>query len=596
MNDKYKKIRNFTIIAHVDHGKSTLSDYILKICDAKIPSNAPTQVLDDLKLEQERGITIKSTCVTLNYKDYKLHLIDSPGHRDFHTEVKAAVRACETAVLLVDVTSGVLARTLATLEEARNANLKIIPVLNKIDVADEIRINESMLELVNLGFDTDQIHKVSGKTGLGVVDLLNTIINDCDAPMGGTDTLQALVLDCIFDEHVGVRALVRIFSGSITKGDRLKVNDTSFNVLDIKVKSPIFTKVDTLYAGELGFIDTKIKDPRKIVVGDTISIDGKESIMTIDKPKPMVFCILYSEDAKNANDVKDILEKYSLNDLGFSFEVQTSKFYGVCFKCGFLGLLHMEIVCERLLREYKCDLVKAMPNVRYKITPSIASGNPCESYEVYSAYDWPTDTVRYEVQEPIANCKIVIPEKYMGNIYVLITSKRATNMDNEVYNDKIVISCDIPLAEVITGLYDRICTVTSGFGDFDYKESYYMVSDVKKVDIYINNEFVPELSSIVHSSVLQERCRKIVLTLKKHIERCQLKIKIQAKVGGKIYASEEISGFRKDVVSHCYGGDPTRKMKLWEQQKKGKKNLQERHGSSVVKYLNMPVLVREINV
>lgn len=588
------KIRNFIIIAHIDHGKSTLSDSILKKCGIALSKKQQNPTLDDLKSEKDRGITIKSNCVSLNYKGYLLHLIDSPGHRDFNNEVRVAIQACDSAILLVDARSGVSARTLATLEQARAANLYIVPVINKVDVADQNQIEQCMYELMDLGFELEKILQVSGRTGLGVENLLDCIINDCPAPKQWPDNkLRALVIDCFFDKHIGVRILVRVFSGTIKKGDKLQIKDRSFNAVELKIKTPQFEKIDELQAGQLGNIVTQIKNPRDVAVGDIIFSPGLEinDMVGVTKPKAMVFCVLYSDDPDKADIVKDILEKYALNDAAFSFETEMSKVYGMCFKCGFLGLLHMEIVFERLLHEYNCDLVKAMPNVRYKVY--LKNG---EMKEICSAYDWLNENLIDYVEEPLADCIITAPAEYLGNLYSIFTSRRAFNIVTEQgESNKMIIKCSIPLSEVIYGLPDKVCEVTSGFGDFEYLESEYVKTNVGKMSVLINEVEVPELATIVHSDFAVQKARKITEKLAENIDREQIDIKIQAVFQGKILSRDTVKRYMSDVTSGCYGGDITRRKKLWENQAKGKKTMQSRYGAAVASRIDIPKLVKEIN-
>jgi GTP-binding protein LepA len=605
-DDRISRIRNFIIIAHVDHGKSTLSDAILKLCNAPMPTKIASQVLDDLPLEQEKGVTIKSNCVTLEYNGYIFNLIDSPGHRDFDGEIKVAVKLCESAILLVDATCGVSARTLATLQEAKNENLHIIPVINKIDVAEPYQIDQCMMDLMNLGFDMDQVVNVSGKTGAGVDVLLNRIIMDCPAPFEHKlKTKSAVVLDCLFDKHIGVRIIARVLSGVIKVGDKLRINDCNFTVVDLKIKTPVLKSVTTLSAGEFGHIITQIKNPRNVSVGDMI-IDDKDVVIDdglvanmnrfkTNKPKPMVFCVAYPEDSTNGEKVKDILEKYSLNDWGFSFDVQIDTMYGMCFKCGFRGLFHMEVVFARLEMEYNCSLVQTMPNVKYKIYEKNGS-----IHEISSAYDWLDESLIDYVEEPMAECVISVPEKFLGNIYALCMDKRATDLVTDQtdmqtpYGPKYTIKCSIPLAEIIVGLHDKISGLTSGYGDFDYNQSLYVRSDVGELYVHLNGIKVPTFSTIVHTSSAERIARRLVHKILDVIPGEQIEIKIQALLRGRILARETKRPYRKDVTAHCYGGDRTRKMKLLEQQKRGKERMQEAQGEGFSGRIDTAKLAREV--
>ena len=587
-----KKIINFTIIAHVDHGKSTLADAILEACEAKMPHGAGAQFLDDLALERERGITIKSNCVNLKYKGVNLNLIDSPGHNDFNAEVRSSLAACENAVLVVDARSGVSARTVATFNQAKEAGLYIVPVINKIDVATEQQIDSCVIELANMGFDFDDILKISAKTRLGITDLLNAILVRCRSPEIVNGPLQALVLDCLFDKHLGVRLLVRVFAGSVSKADRLECNGCSFKVVDLLIKEPIWGKVNSIDCGEIGTIITQVKDTKTLYPGCTINLEGQltDPILRISKPKPMVYCVWYAEDRNRTDVVAKSLEQYQLNDNAFVFEKENSAVYGLCFKCGFLGLLHMEIVYERLLREYDCELVRAMPNVRYKV--QMKSG---ELREIYSAYDWPEHGDIGKVEEPMSNCVVSCMDEHVGSIYTALTERRAVNIQHNYQEGKNIILADIPLAEVIVGFPEVISSLTSGFGEFDYNLAEYSVCVADKLDILINAVSVPEFSIIVHELFAIAKARKLVDLLKELIPRAQVNIKIQACFRGKIVASSQISRYMSGVTDHCYGGDRTRRDKLLRNQAKGKERMQDLHGSSVASNIDVAKLVKMLN-
>lgn len=568
-----KNIRNFSIIAHIDHGKSTLADRILEKTGAITEREMKSQLLDSMDLERERGITIKLNAVELKYKDYLLHLIDTPGHVDFTYEVSRSLAACEGAILIVDATQGIEAQTIANLYLALSHNLTIIPVINKIDLpnADVERVKKEIVD--NLGFREDEILLVSAKTGVGIDELLDAIVERIEPPKSDNDNLQALIFDSIFDSYKGVIIYTRVFNGKIRVGDKIKMHATKaiYEVVEVGVNTPSPTKRDELSCGEVGYVTASIKSISDVKVGDTIvSVDNSsDALVGYKEIKPMVFCGLYPIDSKKYMDLKEALEKLKLNDAALSYEPETSKALGFGFRCGFLGMLHMDVIEERIEREFNIDLIATSPSVVYEVTLTDSS-----TVLVENPTKLPDRTVIKEIKEPYIKTNIFVPTEYVGPVMELCQDKRGTFVNMEYIDPtRVNIHYEIPLSEIVYDFFDKLKSYTKGYASFDYDFIGNKVSNLVKMDILINGEAVDALSIIVHKDFAYKRGKIIVENLKKIIPRQMFEVPIQATIGNKVIARSDIKAMRKNVLAKCYGGDITRKRKLLEKQKEGKKRM-----------------------
>lgn len=572
---KQENIRNFCIIAHIDHGKSTLADRILDVCHAVTEREKKAQILDSMDLERERGITIKLNAVELKYKDHILHLIDTPGHVDFSYEVSRSLAACEGAILVVDATQGIEAQTLANLYLALDANLKIIPVINKIDLpnADPERVKD---ELVNtIGFERDEIILCSGKTGEGVVELLDAVIERIPAPKSENNDLRALIFDSYFDPYKGVVILVRVFDGSLKVGDKIHFinSEADYEVLELGKHTPHEVKKDKLSAGEVGFISASIKSIEEVEVGDTICHTNKivEPLPGYKPMKPMVFSGIYPIDSTKYNALKEALLKLKLSDAALTFEPETSIALGFGFRCGFLGLLHMEIIQERIEREFNIDIIATSPSVIYEVILSDGS-----TVMVDSPSKMPDPGKISKVLEPFVKANIYVPSEYVGSIMELCQDKRGV-YKNISYMDetRVNVMYELPLSEIVYDFFDKLKSYTKGYASFDYDFIGNRESKLVKMDILLNGEIVDALSVIVHKDFAYKRGKVICENLKKIIPRQMFQVPIQACIGAKVIAREDISAMKKNVLAKCYGGDVSRKRKLLEKQKEGKKRMKQ---------------------
>ena len=572
---KQENIRNFCIIAHIDHGKSTLADRILDICHAVTEREKKAQILDSMDLERERGITIKLNAVELKYKDHILHLIDTPGHVDFSYEVSRSLAACEGAILVVDATQGIEAQTLANLYLALDANLKIIPVINKIDLpnADPERVKD---ELVNtIGFERDEIILCSGKTGEGVVELLDAVVERIPSPKSENNDLRALIFDSYFDPYKGVVILVRVFDGSLKVGDKIHFinSEADYEVLELGKHTPHEVKKDKLSAGEVGFISASIKSIEEVEVGDTICLTNKivEPLPGYKPMKPMVFSGIYPIDSTKYNALKEALLKLKLSDAALTFEPETSIALGFGFRCGFLGLLHMEIIQERIEREFNIDIIATSPSVIYEVILSDGS-----TVMVDSPSKMPDPGKISKVLEPFVKANIYVPSEYVGSIMELCQDKRGV-YKNISYMDetRVNVMYELPLSEIVYDFFDKLKSYTKGYASFDYDFIGNRESKLVKMDILLNGEIVDALSVIVHKDFAYKRGKVICENLKKIIPRQMFQVPIQACIGAKVIAREDISAMKKNVLAKCYGGDVSRKRKLLEKQKEGKKRMKQ---------------------
>ncbi len=568
-----KKIRNFSIIAHIDHGKSTLADRIIEKCGTIEARDMKEQLLDSMDLERERGITIKLNAIELKYKDYILHLIDTPGHVDFTYEVSRSLAACEGAILIIDATQGIEAQTIANLYLAMSHNLTIIPVINKIDLpnADVDRVKKEIID--NLGFRDDEIVLVSAKNGIGIDNLLNKVVEEIPCPKTTSNELQALIFDSIFDPYKGVVIYTRVFNGSIKKGDTIKMKATgaTYEVVEVGVHTPKILLKDVLNAGDVGYICASIKSISDVKVGDTItSVNSNVEALTGYKEiKPMVYCGLYPIDSKKYLELKEALEKLKLNDASLSFEPETSKALGFGFRCGFLGMLHMDVIEERIEREFNIDLIATSPSVIYEVTLTDGS-----VISVENPTKLPDKTLIKSIKEPYIKTNIFVPTLYVGSVMELCQNKRGTfiNMDY-IDTTRVDIHYEIPLSEIVYDFFDKLKSYTKGYASFDYDFIGNKESNLVKMDILINGDIVDALSIIVHKDFAYKRGKVIVENLKKIIPRQMFEVPIQATIGNKVIARSDIKAMRKNVLAKCYGGDITRKRKLLEKQKEGKKRM-----------------------
>lgn len=568
-----KKIRNFSIIAHIDHGKSTLADRIIEKCGTIEARDMKEQLLDSMDLERERGITIKLNAIELKYKDYILHLIDTPGHVDFTYEVSRSLAACEGAILIIDATQGIEAQTIANLYLAMSHNLTIIPVINKIDLpnADVDRVKKEIID--NLGFRDDEIILVSAKNGIGIDNLLKKVVEEIPCPKTTSNELQALIFDSIFDPYKGVVIYTRVFNGLIKKGDIIKMKATgaTYEVVEVGVHTPKILLKDVLNAGDVGYICASIKSISDVKVGDTItSVNSNVEALTGYKEiKPMVYCGLYPIDSKKYLELKEALEKLKLNDASLSFEPETSKALGFGFRCGFLGMLHMDVIEERIEREFNIDLIATSPSVIYEVTLTDGS-----VISVENPTKLPDKTLIKSIKEPYIKTNIFVPTLYVGSVMELCQNKRGTfiNMDY-IDTTRVDIHYEIPLSEIVYDFFDKLKSYTKGYASFDYDFIGNKESNLVKMDILINGDIVDALSIIVHKDFAYKRGKVIVENLKKIIPRQMFEVPIQATIGNKVIARSDIKAMRKNVLAKCYGGDITRKRKLLEKQKEGKKRM-----------------------
>ena len=574
-------IRNFSIVAHLDHGKSTLADRLIQETNTVSLRDMKAQMLDSMDIERERGITIKAQTVRINYtaqngEEYILNLIDTPGHVDFAYEVSRSMRAVEGSLLVVDSTQGVEAQTLANVYHAIDADHEIVPVLNKIDLpaSDCDRVAEQIEDVI--GIDASEAIRVSAKTGQGIVETLEAIVHKLPAPKGTQDApLKAMLVDSWYDSYLGVIVLVRIMDGQLKKGDRIRMmqNGSVHHVDRIGVFRPAMTEIDSLNPGEIGFLTASIKQVRDTRVGDTITHEkkGTETPLPGFKPaQPVVFCGLFPVDAAEFEDLRDSIEKLALNDASFSFEMETSAALGFGFRCGFLGLLHLEVIRDRIEREYDIDLITTAPSVIYDIHMKDGTVE-----QLHNPADMPDLTFVDHIEEPRIKATILVPDEYLGDVLKLCQDRRGIQMDLTYAGSRAMVVYDLPLNEVVFDFYDRLKSVTKGYASFDYQMIGYRQDALVKMSILVNDEPVDALSTMVHRDRAEMRGRAMVEKLKDLIPRHMFKIPIQAAIGGKVIARETLSAMRKDVTAKCYGGDASRKRKLLDKQKAGKKKMRQ---------------------
>ena len=582
MDNKQSRTRNFSIIAHIDHGKSTLADRLIQKTGLVSEREMKDQLLDNMDLERERGITIKLQNIRLVYKakdgnEYFLNLIDTPGHVDFNYEVSRSLAACEGALLVVDAAQGVEAQTLANVYLALDQDLEILPVINKIDLPSA-RPDEIKAEIEDIiGLDASDAPLISAKSGLNIEDVLEAIVEKVPAPTGDKEApLKALIFDSYYDAYKGVVAYVRVFEGSVRKGMTIKMMNTNkkFEVTEVGVMAPGQRELDELSAGDVGYIAASIKDIRSCQVGDTITDANNptdEPMAGYKKATPMVYCGIYPGEGEKYENVRDELEKMQINDAALEFEAETSAALGFGFRCGFLGLLHMEIIQERLEREYDLNLVTTAPSVIYRVTK-----NDGEVVMIQNPTNLPEPSEIKMIEEPIVKGDIIVPKDYVGTVMELCQERRGTMINMEYIDEKrVMLHYDLPLNEVVYDFFDALKSRTRGYGSLDYEVKGYVPSTLVKLDILINKEQVDALSFIVHESRAYSRGKAMCEKLKNEIPRHQFAVPIQAAVGNKVIARETISALRKDVLAKCYGGDISRKKKLLEKQKEGKKRMRQ---------------------
>ena len=577
-----ENIRNFSIVAHIDHGKSTLADRLIQLTGTVAERDMQSQLLDNMDIERERGITIKANTVRIEYpakdgKNYVLNLIDTPGHVDFAYEVARSMHAVEGSLLVVDATQGVEAQTLANVYTAIDADHEIVPVLNKVDLpaSDPDRVREQIEDVI--GIDASDACLISAKTGIGIPDVLEAIVNKLPAPKGGDPDapLKAMLVDSKYDQYLGVICIVRIIDGTLKKGDRIRMMKTggTYDVDDVGVYRPKMTGVESLGPGEIGYLNASIKQVRDTRVGDTITHEKRkcETPLPGFKPSvPVVFCGLFPVDANDFEDMRDAIEKLALNDASFTYEMETSAALGFGFRCGFLGLLHLEVIRDRLEREYDIDLITTAPSVIYHV--HMKDG---EMQELHNPADMPDMTLVDHMQEPRIKATILVPDEYLGDVLKLCQDRRGIQEDLTYAGSRAMVVYDLPLNEVVFDFYDRLKSVTKGYASFDYQMIGYRQDNLVKMQILVNDEPVDALSTMVHRDRAEMRGRAMVEKLKDLIPRHMFKIPIQAAIGGKVIARETLSAMRKDVTAKCYGGDATRKKKLLEKQKAGKKKMRQ---------------------
>ena len=581
MNRK-ERTRNFSIIAHIDHGKSTLADRLIEKTGLVEHRDMKNQLLDNMDLERERGITIKLQTIKLVYRandgeEYYLNLIDTPGHVDFNYEVSRSLAACEGAILIVDAAQGVEAQTLANVYLALDQNLEILPVINKIDLPSA-RPDEIKTEIEDIiGLDASDAPMISAKDGLNIEDVLEAVVKHIPAPQGDeNEPLKALIFDSYYDSYKGVIAYIRVFDGTVKKGDEILMMNTNkkFEVVETGIISPNHMPVDQLSAGDVGYIAASIKDIRSCRVGDTITsanLPTAEHLPGYKKATPMVYCGIYPAEGEKYENVRDALEKLQVNDAALEFEAETSVALGFGFRCGFLGLLHMEIMQERLEREFNLDIVTTVPSVVYRVTKVTG-----EVEMIQNPTNLPPVTEIKMIEEPIVKADIIVPKEFVGSVMELAQERRGIMIHMEYLDEKrVMIHYELPLNEVIYDFFDSLKSRTKGYGSLDYEFKEYRESNLVKLDILINKEQVDALSFIVHETTAYNRGRGMCEKLKEEIPRHQFPVPIQAAVGQKVIARETVSAYRKDVLAKCYGGDISRKKKLLEKQKEGKKRMRQ---------------------
>ncbi|MFI3227324.1 MAG: translation elongation factor 4 [Clostridia bacterium] len=582
MKDK-SKIRNFSIIAHIDHGKSTLADRLLEVCEAVTQREMESQLLDNMELERERGITIKARAVKIDYKalngeTYELNLIDTPGHVDFNYEVSRSLAACEGAILVVDASQGIEAQTLANTYLALEHDLEIVPVVNKIDLpsADPKRAKEDIENVI--GIPAMHSPEISAKMGINIRDVLEQVVVDVPAPSGDDNApLKALIFDSQYDAYKGVIVYLRIVDGSVKVGDEIEMMATGakFNIVELGYLKPLgMESTDELHAGEVGYLTASIKNVKDTKVGDTIThVDNRadEALEGYKEVQPMVYSGIYPSDGARYTDLRDALEKLQLNDASLTFEPESSIALGFGFRCGFLGLLHMEIIQERLEREYNLDLITTAPSVIYKIHDTTGA-----EYLIDNPLNYPDPSLIDFAEEPFVKATIMTPKEYVGNIMELCQDRRGIFKDMQyVSDDRAEVFYELPLNEIVYDFFDVLKSRTRGYASLDYEMIGYVKSNLVKLDILLNGDIVDALSFIVHRDKAYDRARKIAEKLKKHIPRQMFEVPIQASIGAKVIARETVKAMRKDVLAKCYGGDITRKKKLLEKQKEGKKRMRQ---------------------
>ncbi|AZJ22413.1 elongation factor 4 [Bacillus wiedmannii] len=599
---RQSKIRNFSIIAHIDHGKSTLADRILEKTNALTQREMKAQLLDSMDLERERGITIKLNAVQLTYKakdgeEYILHLIDTPGHVDFTYEVSRSLAACEGAILVVDAAQGIEAQTLANVYLALDNNLEILPVINKIDLpsADPERVRQEVEDVI--GLDASEAVLASAKAGIGIEDILEQIVEKVPAPTGDSEEpLQCMIFDSLYDPYRGVIAYIRVVNGTVKVGDKVRMMATGkeFEVTEVGVFTPKTTQRDELTVGDVGFLAASIKNVGDTRVGDTITHAKRpaaEALAGYRKLNPMVFCGLYPIDSARYNDLRDALEKLELNDSALEFEPETSQALGFGFRCGFLGLLHMEIIQERIEREFKIDLITTAPSVIYKVY--LTNG---EDVIVDNPSNMPDPQSIDRVEEPFVKASIMVPNDYVGAVMEICQGKRGTFIDMQYLDEtRVTLTYEIPLSEIVYDFFDQLKSNTKGYASFDYELIGYKPSKLVKMDILLNNEQVDALSFIVHRDSAYDRGKVIVEKLKELIPRQQFEVPIQATIGNKVVARSTIKAMRKNVLAKCYGGDISRKRKLLDKQKEGKKRMKSVGSVEVPQEAFMAVLKMDDN-
>ena len=578
-----KNIRNFCIIAHIDHGKSTLADRLLQTTGTISERDMQSQALDDMDLERERGITIKSHAIQMNYslngEDYIFNLIDTPGHVDFSYEVSRSIAACEGALLIVDASQGIEAQTISNLYLALEHNLEIIPILNKMDLpsAQPEEVTDQIVDLI--GCDSNEIIPASGKTGLGVDEILKAIINRVEPPKGNEkEPLQAMIFDSVFNPFRGIITYFRVKNGIIHKGDKIKFLNTgkSYNAEEVGILKMDLTPTKEVKAGDVGYLISGIKKASEVKVGDTITTlenPTDEILKGFEDVKPMVFAGIYPVDTEDYEELKYSMEKLQLNDSSLVFEAESSAALGFGFRCGFLGMLHMEIIQERLEREFKMTVITTVPNVSYK---AYMSKNPDIEKIVNNPSELPEISKMDRIEEPYIKAQVITKSEYVGQIMNLCIDKRG-ELKNQIYltQDRVELSFEMPMGEIVFDFYDRLKTVSRGYASFDYHPIGYKSSDLIRMDLMLNGEGVDALSALVHRNNAYELGKRICVKLKELIPRQQFEIPIQAAIGAKIIARETIKALRKDVTAKCYGGDITRKRKLLEKQKAGKKRMRQ---------------------
>ena len=574
-------IRNFSIIAHIDHGKSTLADRLIQHCGGLTTREMSEQVLDNMDIERERGITIKAQSVRLTYKakdgvTYQINLMDTPGHVDFAYEVSRSLAACEGALLVVDASQGVEAQTLANVYLALDNNLEIVPVLNKIDLpaAEPDKVREQIEDVI--GLDASDALMVSAKSGIGIEDTLEAIVTRLPAPTGERNApLKALLVDSWYDSYLGVMILVRVVDGSIKRGQKIRMMaaGSSHQVDQVGIFTPKITKTDELGPGDMGYLTASIKTVADTNVGDTITDDknpAEQALAGFQPSVPVVFCSLFPVDAADYDDLRDSMGKLRLNDASFEFDPENSAALGQGFRCGFLGLLHLEIIQERLEREFDLDLITTAPSVAYKLHM-----NNGDHVDLHNPADMPEPTQIQAMEEPWIKATILVPDEYLGAVLGLCTDRRGVQVELTYVGNRAMVVYRLPLNEVVFDFYDRLKSITRGYASFDYEMDGYDENDLVKISILVNAEGVDALSFICHRSQGASRGRQVCERLKELIPRQLFKIPIQAAIGGKVVARETIAAMRKDVTAKCYGGDISRKRKLLEKQKKGKKKMRQ---------------------